>query len=138
MQGNAALDPDNPLCLSMKPLTWGCPNIVVDPPASVSSSPGDQALASAAAGAARNTDSPTNMTTDMFGLDGWLSPAEAAQGDARVSMIPGPDLPWESEDENAGEIVKAPLSGLPGGELGMDCWLNPLSASTLTHPLDPD
>jgi len=77
------------------------------------------------------------MNTNMFHPDGWLSPAGAAQGDAHVSMIPGPDLPWESEDENAGEIVNAPLSGLPGRELGMDCWMNPLSPSTLTHPLDP-
>ncbi len=105
----------------------------MDPPASVSSSQEgeqakvDQALASSAVGDLSNMNAPTNMVSP----DGWLSPA--AQGDGGQSMIPGADLPRESDDGIDGQNV-----GISCSQLDVDWWMNPLQSSVLTHPLDPE
>jgi len=117
MQGNSALDQGNPLCLAMKPLNWGCRNIVMDAGGTVTGSlQAHQAQARADVGAPRNMVPPNIMmnaggTASVPGfleadqarasenvgaprnMDDWLSPAEAAG-------FPGADLPWVSDDEN--------------------------------------
>ena len=61
-----------------------------------------------------------------------MDPPASLSSSPEAGQAPA-DLPWESDDE----IDYGEIGNVPRGELGVDCWMNPLSSSLLTHPLDP-